>query len=588
MTARLTAVILAAALVTALPFLLRRPADLGDWRTGDPVLVIVSPHNEAIRHEFGLGFSRWHHEQYGTPVRVDWRAIGGTSEIMRYLAGEMVAAYRGWRRREGLDWPPGAADNVLDRRFDPDAPPADPAERPAWEQRRDVWRRFRETDAADAFSSGIDLLFGGGTYDHGIAAAQGLSVPPWPPGEPPPGLFDDGEGRTWIPETRGGEIWRDETFFGTALSTFGICYNPDRLRDLGIAQPPRHWADLEDPRYAGHLGIADPTKSGSIAKAFEMIVHQACADAVAAAGFDAEAIAHYEQQIARGGDPRARQVADVPDAYMQAVAEGWRRGMLRVQRIGANARYFTDAAGKVPLDVSTGAAAAGIAIDFYGRYQAEVSRAPDGTPRMVYLTPQAGSSVSADPISLLRGAPNRELALRFLRYVLDLPGQQLWNYRPGEPGGPRRFALRRLPIHRAFYPADDPVIEGASRLHARHTRDPLRDPDVDPYRLSEAFVYRPRWTGGHFSVQRDLVRAMCLDAGDELRAAWRAITAAGGPAANPEAMRLLARLPDVPEPIDWHNAPDLVRRHARMDYLRAWTRFFRQSYREARDAAGSD
>ena len=58
--------------------------------------VIITPHNEAIRYEFALGFSRWHQQQYGRPVKVDWRAIGGASEISRYLTAEFISAARGW------------------------------------------------------------------------------------------------------------------------------------------------------------------------------------------------------------------------------------------------------------------------------------------------------------------------------------------------------------------------------------------------------------------------------------------------------------------------------------------------------------
>ena len=101
-------ILLVAALVCALPFLLRPPADVGEWREGDPVLVVVSPHIASIREEFAAAFSDWHRAKYGAPVRIDWRNIGGTTEIMRYLGGEYGAAFRAWARREGLAWPDGA------------------------------------------------------------------------------------------------------------------------------------------------------------------------------------------------------------------------------------------------------------------------------------------------------------------------------------------------------------------------------------------------------------------------------------------------------------------------------------------------
>ena len=580
-------VILAAALIVALPFVLRRPTDVGDWRPGDLVLVVVTPHNEALRYEFAEAFSRWHRSRHGRPVKLDWRVIGGTTEIMRYLASEYTSACQGWWRRGGHDWPAGGGDMILDRGFDPTKPPpqaATNAAAAAFEVRRALFTAFRGADAPAAVSCGIDLFFGGSTYDHDKAARQGLTVPPWSADErsrPEIAALLDA-----IPMKLGGETWRSDVFFGNVVSTFGICCNRDRLADLGLSAPPAAWRDLADPRFFGQVGLADPTKSGSVAKAFEMIVHEQCARAVAAAGFTPGQVATYEAAFARARLPPGQLPADVPAAYQAAVERGWVEGVNLVRLIGANARYFTDSGGKVAMDVSSGVAAAGVTIDFYGRFQAETEKAPDGRERMLYLTPVGGSSVSADPISLLRGAPHRELAVEFIAFVLGPDGQKLWNYRPGTPGGPLRFALRRLPIRRDFYPSTNAEIQAACERHHACTCDDLTDPAVDPYRLGQACVYQPRWTGGHFGIQRDLVRAMCMDSGDELRAAWRAILDHGGPAQNPAAMARLSALPDRPVPLDWRSAIGAYAHADRLEYLRAWTAFFRARYREARAAAG--
>ncbi len=580
--AQRTAVLLLAVLVVALPFLFRQDRPSGAWRPGDPVLVVISPHSAAIREEFGEGFSAWHALHHGSPVRIDWRSIGGTTEIMRYLVAEYGTAFRAHWRREGREWPDGGAAAVLDRRFRPDRPPPthdDPREREAWNHRREAWLAFRNTDDPDAFGSRIDVFFGGGTYDHGIASAQGILVPAWPEDAVPPHLLREQE-HCLFPESRGGEIWRTPTFYSAALSAFGICYNPNRLRDLGIEQPPRQWRDLADPRYRGQIGVADPTKSGSIAKAFETIVHTECHRAVADAGFSLAQVAEFEAAIAAAGLPDGELPPGVPEAYQAAVEHGWLAGIHLLQRIGANSRYFTDGAGKVAVDVSNGDAAAGIAIDFFGRVQAEITRGPDGRERLHYVTPYGGSSVSGDPIGILRGARNRELAERFLEYVLGPDGQRLWNYRPGTPGGPRRHALRRLPVRRDFYASDDPELHRVALEHARHTSDDLLDPAVDAYRLSGAFDYVPRWTARHFGFFRLLVRSMCLDAGVELRDAWSVIIAAGGPEAQPEAMARLRRLPERPVPISWSTAAGAAA-HDRLETSREWTLFFRRSYREA-------
>jgi iron(III) transport system substrate-binding protein len=575
----------AAAAMVALPFILRQPADAGPWRPGDPVLVVISPHNEAIRQEFGAAFSRWHEQHHGTPVKVDWRVIGGTTEIMRYLAAEYVGSMRAWWERQGHDWPAGGADWMLDRDFDPEALPAGADGR----RRRELYLAFRTNDSPAAATARIDILFGGGAYDHEKAAAQGLAVAPWPtPAAVPPGIFADARGRELIPAGMSGEVWRGETFFGTVLSTFGICFNPDRLRDLGIATPPRGWKDLADPAYSGQVGVTDPTKSGSVAKAFEMIIQQACWETVRAAGYSPADVTGWEARIAAAELPPGELPPGVPPDYQRAVEQGWLAGINRVRLIGANARYFTDAAGKVPIDVGAGAAAAGVAIDFYGRFQAEYTRGADGRPRMTYITPAGGSSVSADPVSLLRGAPHRELAVRFILFVLGEEGQKLWNYRPGEPGGPRRYALRRLPIRRDFYPADDPEFMRACREHARHTSDDLADPSIDPFRLAESFSYQARWTGAHFGIQRDLVRALCLDSGEELRAAWKAVIARGGPARRPAAMERLLALPVTPAPVTWRSALTVYAGADRLEYMSAWTAEARRNYRAAARLARSD
>jgi spermidine/putrescine-binding protein len=266
-----------------------------------------------------------------------------------------------------------------------------------------------------------------------------------------------------------------------------------------------------------------------------------------------------------------------------------------VQRIGANARYFTDSASKVPIDVSVGDAALGMAIDFYARFQVQDSMGPNGEARMTYITPVGGSSVSCDPVGLLRGAPNRETAVRFIEFCLSTEGQRLWCYKPGVEGGPEKFALRRLPIRRDFYPSTQPAIQAVAERHAKLSVDPLADPTVDPYALAKNFTYRPRWTARHFSVQRDLIRAMCMDSADELREAWTAIRKAGGPDKCPQAMAKLGELPGVMlkdkqgnpvlVPLTWEIAPSIPKAYKSMDYMREWTTAFRANYREAAELA---
>jgi iron(III) transport system substrate-binding protein len=236
------------------------------------------------------------------------------------------------------------------------------------------------------------------------------------------------------------------------------------------------------------VALADPTKRGSVAKAFEMIIQQ-------------------QMQI-RAAGPDAKDLD-------QALAEGWLAGLGIIQRASANARYFTDAASKVPVDVSQGDAAIGMCIDFYGRYQSEAVRVGETESRLQYFTPAGGSSVGVDPVGMLRGAPNPEVARHFIDFILSIEGQKLWNFKVGVPGGPVRYALRRLPVRKELYAPEFEKFRS--------------DPGVFPYEEARMFTYHPGWTGPLFKAMGFIVRVSCLDPHDEQVAAWKALIAAGFP-----------------------------------------------------------
>jgi ABC-type Fe3+ transport system substrate-binding protein len=568
------AILLICASVIALPFLFQHAPQVTDWQPGDPELVIITPNNEAIRYEFGLAFSRWHHQHFGKPVKIDWRALGGTTEIMRYLEGSFLAAYRAYWQASGKAWPSEASQRLMDSRYKLNGGSIDV-----------LYQTFRTADNPTLFSAGIDLLFGGGEYDHRAAFERGMTVAPWPEGQEPPGLFEQ-NGIEMIPKQLSGETWRTPTLFGVAVSTFGICYNKDRLQELGVDVPTR-WDDLANPKLIGQVGVADPTKSGSIAKAYEMIIQQKIQQAVLAAGFTNDDINRFENEIEKSHDsPNLWEMpTNVPNTYQRAIEAGWLQGLQLIGRIGGNARYFTDSATKVALDVSKGDAAIGLAIDFYGRYQAEYSRTPDGSERMVFITPEGGSSVSSDPVSLLRGAPHKELAVRFMHFLMSEDGQKLWNYRPGTVGGPSKYALRRLPIRRSFYPSEQSVINKFYESHRPNLTDNLADPTINPYELGLKFTYHKRWTGHHFNIHRNLIKAMCLDSGEELKAAWAAIQRHGGTDKNHEAMQMFGTMPDG---LSWRSAIEGYHKAYQPDYMNRWIKHFRYTFSKAKALAEQD
>jgi hypothetical protein len=102
-----------------------------------------------------------------------------------------------------------------------------------------------------------------------------------------------------------------------------------------------------------------------------------------------------------------------------------------------------------------------------------------------------------------------------MEFVLSPRGQKLWNFRVGTPGGPVRYALRRLPILPSLYaPSFDAVRS---------------DPAERPYDEARAFVYHPAWTGPLLRAITFIIRVMCLDAHDELATAYRDLFRAGFP-----------------------------------------------------------
>ncbi len=469
---RVLAVGIALAVVIGLPFALKPRHDL--LASADETLAIITPHNEAVRHEFATAFARHYREKTGRTIRIDWRMPGGTSEISRYLAGEYLAAFEAEWKKSGRAPSPEASSSF-------DSPSVKLPPDPASDTTAQAARRFFLSSNTGI---GIDLFFGGGAYDFDQQAAAGRLVPSDAIRNHPAWFTENS-----IPQSVSGETFYqpDGTWIGACLSSFGICYNTDSLRRLGIETLPASWQDLTNPAFQRQVALADPTKSGSAAKAFEMVIQQQMQQLVSAGGGEHEAL----------------------------VASGWIRGLQIIQAASANARYFTDSAAKIPIDVSLGDAAIGMCIDFYGRFQSEAVKVGSGESRLQYFTPAGGSSVGVDPIGLLRGAPNRPAAEEFIAFALSLEGQKLWNFKPGTPGGPEKYALRRLPIRKELYAPE----------FAQYRSDPA----VQPYEEAKLFTYHPAWTAPLFRVIAFIVRVMCLDLHHEQAAAWQALAAAGFP-----------------------------------------------------------
>jgi len=419
------------ALIVALPISMRRETVTVSPEKADDRLVIITPHNESIREEFGEAFAGWWKKRTGRTIYVDWRTPGGTSEIRMVLDAGFKAAKE--TKREGI---------------------------------------------------GIDVFFGGGEPDFASQARQGRLAPLDVFNQHPEWFGEQSAiqpgftGETYYPP--------DHVWVGCCVSRFGVAYNPDVLKRLG-APIPQRWDDLGDPKLMGAVALADPTKSGSVARAFELVVQDQMQRALANAGPDLE----------------------------KAKSEGWDNGMRLILKMGANARYFTDSASKVPHDIGQGDAAAGMCIDFYGRsYHQEMIR-QDGTSRVDWRSPVGGATLSADPIAVLNGAPHAHIAQAFVEFVLSPKGQTLWSGKPGTPGGPKTHALYRSPIRRDVYTPEN-LANSIS-------------PESNPYTDGGAITYNKELTGKSFNTLRNIVKIACIDSHEEMKHAWMAMKAAGFP-----------------------------------------------------------
>ena len=289
---------------------------------------------------------------------------------------------------------------------------------------------------------------------------------------------------------------------GVCLSSFGLVYSPYLYEQLEL-NPPQTWTDLTRPELHDMLVLADPGKSGSAAVAYVMVLQRAMADA-------------EEAFLADGGEE------DTP-AYDEAVAAGWEKGMADLLLIAANARYFTDGAQAVPAEVSHGNAAAGTAIDFYGRVEVETV----GEERIRYVVPPAATAVTPDPIAVCYGTTGDDLthAKRFIEFLLTPEGQAIWIKAAGTPGGPRDRALRRTPIRRDVF---------ADKTDWTDTNDPFTE--------SGGFNQRGAWMA-EFTETRTVWQAAWIEASDALDAAYSAVLNVKDDAAREQLLADLSRLP---------------------------------------------
>ena len=309
-------------------------------------------------------------------------------------------------------------------------------------------RFIRAKFAKNPDSAGIDVFWGGGEIVFSMLAKEKL-LSPYRPSE---------QIRKAIPHKQAGILMhdKDRLWHGVAMSTFGIFYNKKLLK-LEKLPVPRRWADLARPEYYNLVSVTDPRRSGSMGQMVEIIMHSV----------------------------------------------GWDEGWHLLAGLAANTTRFTHSSSDPIKAVVAGDAVAAPSIDFYA--YSRISSV--GEDKLGYMLPPGQTTMDCDPVAILRGAPNRQAAERFVEFLLRPDVQRRLILPKGAQGGPRFSYLGRIAVNPEAYQGVDRKkllvlnpyeVKGSDVTH------------LDREKSIKAVL-----------VRKDLIGALHVDTHRELRKIWK-------------------------------------------------------------------
>ena len=435
--------------------------------SGDDLLVIYSPHSEAIRDEFTQGFADHYRKATGRSIELRWPDSGGSSMILPQLRGKYAA---------------GIHD--------------------------------------------VDLVFGGGPI-HSQLKNYGLLEPY----KLPPEMLQA------LPRTIAGEPLYDPEFhwYGAAVSSFGLICNKGLIADRKLPEVTE-WKDMARPEFFGLVGVVDASQSGSVRKAYDIVLQ----------------------------------------------AYGYERGMEVLMLMAANARGIGRSSRDIPKDCAQGLIALGPCIDF----NAMVQLLSPGGEQLGFVLPKGLTVVNTDPISILRDAPHREAAERFVRFVMGREGQMLWSLNKGAAGGPQKQTLGRYCVLPKIY---------------TERKDDLAHGLANPFDSPPNAFYDQQKENARIEILPAYLKAMMVTNKRLLTQAWSAVIASGRPKdlveeltqpliGEDEMLRLASEVwvPPSDEKMSEKDRRREIdrRKRLRSDTLLAWSEGFRNRYKTIIEKAG--
>ena len=311
----------------------------------------------------------------------------------------------------------------------------------------------------------------------------------------------------------------EHQWYGAALSSFGIMHN-EELREMLSLPKAKTWRDLGDVALLGKIGAADPRESGSAHMVYEIILQTL----------------------------------------------GWNEGFALLTKLGGNVRGFSAGANAIPTDVVAGQVIYGLAIDFYAYGQIAVV----GADKIQYVVPADGAVVTADPIAILKGAPNLPVAQKFLEFVLSEDAQKLWMLRDTDSEGPKwKGGLNRASVLPALY-------------------DKLGERCIvpNPFAMEGTpFQYNSDKGGTRWNIVNDLFGVLIIDSHKDLVNAWKAIRKCKDPAKRDAAIAVLTKMPITEEEAMKLARSDWKDPTIRNEKIKEWGQFAKEKFKEARNLA---